>query len=359
MLIHASKTMASFHRPSIRHDQRLLAVGNFNGVILWDLAKGTECGFLPIPRAFQIVFDGNGDLLARGANGVERWPVQLDTNRNEFRIGPPQRLPFSRGSGRIAVDRTGRIIAVQWQTHADVLISGHLTKFEPLDDCRDVALSPDGEWLATSGDDLGTQVWRVRDARKVKDLPVNASTGTIAAWRRTMAPEKATSILVITGSAIEFSPDGKWLLTARAPCKLWTSGTWDLGRELGGTGLCFSPDSRLVALLDASRIIRLVEVETGRLIARIESPESSEVLWATFSPDGSRLVLVPNSIPAVRVWNLRPVRKRLAALGLDWHAPAFPDDDPAAATVPGLPPLRVVLEPLSEKIEHHTESPAN
>ncbi len=137
----------------------------------------------------------------------------------------------------------------------------------------------------------------------MKDLPVSASTGTIAAWRRAMAPEKATSLLVITGAAIAFSPDGKWLLTARAPCKLWTTGTWDLGRELGGTGLCFSPDSRLVALLDASRIIRLVEVETGRVIAGIESPESSEVLWATFSPDGSRLVLVPNSIPAVRVWN--------------------------------------------------------
>ena len=246
LLIHASKTTASFHRPSIRRDHRLLAVGNFNGVVLWDLAHGTECGILPIARAFQVVFDENGDLLARGANGVERWPVQLDINRNEFRVGPPRTLPFSRGSGRIAVDRTGQIIAAQRQTHAEVLIRGHLTKFKPLDDCRDVALSPDGEWLATSGDDLGTQVWRVRDAHKVKDLPVSASTGTIAAWRRAMAPEKATSLLVVTGAAIAFSPDGKWLLTARAPCKLWTTGTWDLGRELGGTGLCFSPDSRLV-----------------------------------------------------------------------------------------------------------------
>ncbi len=160
MLIHASKTMASFHRPSIRRDHRLLAVGNFNGVVLWDLAKGNECGVLPIPRAFQVVFDENGDLLARGASGVERWPVQLDTSRNDFRIGPPQRLPFSKGTGRIAVDRSGRLIAAQRQTHAEVLIGGHVSKFGPLDDCRDVALSPAGEWLATSGDDLGTQVWR-------------------------------------------------------------------------------------------------------------------------------------------------------------------------------------------------------
>ena len=62
--------------------------------------------------------------------------------------------------------------------------------------------------------------------------------------------------------------------------------------------------------------MRLVEVETGRVIARLESPDPSKVFWATFSPDGSRLVLVPNGIPAVRVWDLRLVRKRLAAMQL-------------------------------------------
>ena len=82
-------------------------------------------------------------------------------------------------------------------------------------------------------------------------------------------------------------------MTGNPPCKLWTTGTWALARELGGTGLCFSPDSRLVALLDASKIIRLVEAETGRVIARLESPDWSDLNWATFSPDGSRLVLVP------------------------------------------------------------------
>ena len=100
---------------------------------------------------------------------------------------------------------------------------------------------------------MGAQVWRVRDAEKVAELPVN------------------------TGTAVAFSPDGKWLMTANPPCKLWTTGTWALARELGGAGLCFSPDSRLVALLDASRIIRLVEAETGRVIARLESPDPSDV----------------------------------------------------------------------------------
>ena len=44
----------------------------------------------------------------------------------------------------------------------------------PLDDCRSVAVSPDGEWLATGthGSD-GAQVWRIRDATKVAELPID------------------------------------------------------------------------------------------------------------------------------------------------------------------------------------------
>ena len=181
------------------------------------------------PAAWQVMFEANGDLLTSGAIGVRRWPVQLDSDRNEFRIGPPRDLPFSRDSGQIAEDRLGRIIATPRHTHAEVLISGRLTRVGPLDDCRYVAVSPDGEWLATGSHHSGAQVWRVRDAEKVAELPVN------------------------TGTAVAFSPDGKWLMTASPPCKLWTTGTWALARELGGTGLCFSPDSRLVALLDASQ----------------------------------------------------------------------------------------------------------
>ena len=94
------------------------------------------------------------------------------------------------------------------------------------------------------------------------------------------------------------------------------------------------------------------------MIARIESPESSEVLWATFSPDGSRLVLVPNSIPAVRVWDLRLLRKRLAAMHLDWDAPAFSDDDPASPSAAPLPRLQVDRELPVGDIESLSEAPA-
>jgi len=99
--------------------------------------------------------------------------------------------------------------------------------------------------------------------------------------------------------------------------------------------------------MQSSGVIRLVETETGRTAARLESPDLCSVGCATFSPDGSRLVVVTNDGPAVHVWDLRAIRRRLSAMGLDWDAPAYADDDPADATATPLPPLQVDLGPLA------------
>jgi hypothetical protein len=193
----------------------------------------------------------------------------------------------------------------------------------PLDDCRGVAVSPDGEWLATgSHGTSGFQVWHIHDATKVAQINIE---GLIYPW---------------------FSPDGRWLMTGNSPCRLWEVGTWrEATIKIGGNGICFSPDGRLLVIQDASRIIRLVESETGRTMARFETPDQCAIGWATFSPDGSRLVVTTNDGPAVHVWDLRAIRRQLARIGLDWDAPAYSDDDPASLTLPPLPPLQVDLGP--------------
>jgi hypothetical protein len=67
------------------------------------------------------------------------------------------------------------------------------------------------------------------------------------------------------------------------------------------------------------------------------------VRWATFSRDGSRLVVTTNDGPAVHVWDLRAIRRKLAELGLDWDAPAYPEIDSAANSA--LPvPLQVTVD---------------
>jgi tetratricopeptide (TPR) repeat protein len=102
----------------------------------------------------------------------------------------------------------------------------------------------------------------------------------------------------------------------------------------------------LVVVVDATKVIRLVETETGRTVARLESPDLCDVWAASFSPDGSRLVVTTNDGPAVHVWDLRAIRQHLSKVGLDWDAPAYSDDDPADPSAPTLPPLQVDLGPL-------------
>ena len=52
--------------------------------------------------------------------------------------------------------------------------------------------------------------------------------------------------------------------------------------------VCFSPDGRLGVVQDASKVLGLVEIATGRTLARLESPDLHSMKSATFSPDGSR-----------------------------------------------------------------------
>ena len=120
----------------------------------------------------------------------------------------------------------------------------------------------------------------------------------------------------------------------------------------------FSPDGRSAILIDPSQILRLVEVETGRLLARIERPDSQSLRLITFSPDGSRLVGVTNDPPSAQIIDLRRIRRQLAAIGLDWDAPAFSEDDQASPDLPPLSTLRVEYGSMGDHIEHYSESPA-
>jgi WD40 repeat protein len=102
--------------------------------------------------------------------------------------------------------------------------------------------------------------------------------------------------------AIVTSPDGKWLATASGDpgiygvAKLWLaepSGGGKPVRDLVETqdvvfAVAFSPDSKKIATAGADRTIRILEVETGKLLAQIED-HADWVFSIAFSPDGKRL----------------------------------------------------------------------
>ncbi|MFI5457674.1 MAG: protein kinase [Isosphaerales bacterium] len=327
-LLSVSTGPSLFEGLSIRHDGRILAAGTRQGVVLWDLASGAEVGFLTIGNTPQLTFEASGELLTSGAIGVRRWPVRLDLLRGEFRLGPPRTLPLASGYFALAADRLGRVVALADIDCAHVCTPDRVFQLRSLDDVRSVAVSPDGEWIATgSHGHNGAQVWRVRDAMRVKELAID---GVVQ---------------------VQFSPDGKWLMNTNSPCRLWEVGTWREGREIGGEGLCFTPDGQMLLVRDPDKILRLVETETGNTIARLTSPDLGDVWGATFSPDGSRLVMNNRAAHAVQEWDLRAIREHLDRMGLDWNSPAYSDDDPARSSAPKLPPLQVDYGSLADELE--------
>jgi len=166
-------------------------------------------------------------------------------------------------------------------------------------------------------------------------------------WRVQDGTEVAK--IAIEGEDAVFNPDGNSLMGSNG--RRWEVGTRREGREGAGAGHCFSPDGRMVVVTDADKIQRLVEVETGRTLARLESPDECQLHGAAFSPDGASLVLTTNDGPAVHVWDLRAIRRKLAEMGLDWNAPPYPETVSATENT-AASPLQVVVDlgPLSPTV---------
>jgi WD40 repeat protein/tetratricopeptide (TPR) repeat protein len=323
---HAAGEETEYQRAAIRGDGRLLAVGGKHGVVLWDLARGVELASLSIGPLANVLFEPAGDLLTGGVTGVQRWPIRLDGNP---RIGPPRALRLPPTGGQLSEDRAGRVVAVANHSYAQVVTPERTFRVGPLDDARGSSVSPDGKWLATGSHFRGAQVWRLEDGTKAAELPIDS------------------------GTPVIFSPDERYLA---AGGRLWEVGTWREVRRLDNP-VAFSPDGRIVAIVAPSRIIRLVEVATDRTLARLESPDLCDVHAVAFAPDGSRLVVVSNDGAAAHVWDLRAIRRHLAARGLDWDAPAYPDPDHADSSAPPLPTPEIDYGPLAGHLEHFSENP--
>ena len=312
-LANATNQPIEIGRASVRHDGQMLAVPTRQGVVLWDLAHGTQLGTVGVGHAMDSLFEESGDLLTAGDLGVWRWPVRVDRDRGIVHIGPPDPLPLH-GRLQIAEDRSGRIVAQANVNRVDIVASQRAFALDALDDVRGVAVSPDGEWLATSSFSTGgIHLWRVR-------------------WKGGI---QATDRL----------RRASWLQSGRTTATDWVPSMPPLGcghlrkaLEVGGIGLCFSPDSRMLAVQDATRIIRLVETATGRTLAGLESPDLCDATYATFSPDGSRLVVTTNEPRgAVHVWDLRHPEAShqdgvgLGRTGLFRGRPGCPDGTPLFA----------------------------
>jgi hypothetical protein len=78
-----------------------------------------------------------------------------------------------------------------------------------------------------------------------------------------------------------------------------------------------------MALELAPGVIDLRDAATWRTVARLEDPFGDRSTSIYFTPAGTELVAVARYSKAIHVWNLRAIRARLKAMGLDWDWPEY------------------------------------
>jgi WD40 repeat protein len=252
-------------------------------------------------------------------------------NAEALRIGPPKTL------SRIVVyamdcNRDGKVLvacsralgsyqpfAGGWVFRADR--QGAPLRLEKGQGLTDIAVSPDGRWVATCPQSAGIiKVFDTGDGRLEKELGNRAS------------------------HFPRFSRDGRWLAISGEDGCLYATETWKQGLHFSGRAQ-FSPDSRLLAVSTGTPAIRLLDIDRGVELAQLEGPSPQVPHFHLFTPDGTRLITVSNGKEGgIHVWDLRAIRRGLKELGLDWDAPDYPPEPP-----PPQRPLRIEVVPSEKK----------
>jgi WD40 repeat protein len=303
---------------------RLVSAGQ--DAVCWEAATGREVARLPAGPNASATFRPVGDgLLTYGQEtGLLRWPTGADAvgSPRASRFGPPDILKLRGGTGygneRACWSAEGRLLVVVDGVKGEVVIldgeSGtereRLRPHPTSPPLVRIALSPDGRWAAAG-----------HHQEHPPFLPGVITVWEVASGRLRALPGS------LPGDHVAFSPDGRWLVVGgSADYRFYRVGSWQVGpvlpRDAGESTpgpLAFARGGGVLAIARTLTDVQLVDPTTGRALATLQAPEPRQVSWLCFSPDGARLAVATGD--HVQLWDLGLIRRRLAAMGLDWDRP--------------------------------------
>lgn len=275
----------------------LLALAGDRTTTLWDLAADgapLEPRSLRLDSALAVSSDRSLLAIYSASRALEVWSCEPIEKVSELVILEQTRYPraaFSRDLALVAVTNRWNEIDL-WNLETEELVntlSGHRSNL------FDLAFSPDGSLLASGGGISGGSteadsfigVWDVPTGELIAELPT-ADIG--------------------DNHSMLFTRDGGRLISGGNHRMIaWDTVTWervyDSGPSYpGNSGIGLSPDGRLLAITTYSNRIRLMNVDTLRVVRNLYL--DIRPMDVDFSPDGTKLVAACTD-GTLRTWEVR------------------------------------------------------
>jgi len=293
-------------------------------------------------HASQIVTSSR-DRTARTWDAKTGKPLLTLDEGHSFLASNAIFFPLGKYLLTAAVDNTARI----W----DVSSGGQLVRLDGCGRGAAAAISRDGRWIATGGDDKSAQLW---DAHQLLDLAKLSQV-------KTGVPQKKFVAHATEVTAVAFSPDNRILATgdAKGHVKLWnvesgqmeanldgqtrrisaivyiangariltassdhTVGQWNAAtHELMGDMFLKHPASvltmrsipgdRLIVTSCSDKILRIWDTESAKVVFEI-GPFNSDVYSMDVSNDGKRLIAASSDERTVRLFDIETGREMTA-----------------------------------------------
>ncbi len=342
-LVNLGKTDKPIKALAYSPDGKLLAVGSDDGilrVVESDTGKAVYTSNSRNARIERVAFSPNGKLIALGDSNSqvavyvpEGKGNQLAMSVQGVDLGEVMGVAFSSDSGSVfTCGRDGKARLTAGPSPDGMSVGNTATKLRDFvghsGPVTGLAVTNDGKFLVTSGDDKTVRVWDVTSGKPLRSFQGHMT--------------KATAVAV--------RGDGRQVASASddGAVRVWDLNTTDEHRAFTDSkeslwAVAISPNGKLVASAGADKKVRVYEVETGKLEATLDAGAAMTAL--AFLPDGNRLV-AGGGDKAVKVWDIagKKVAKELSGHALAILALAASDDGKlvvsgsADATVRGFDP---------------------